>query len=117
MSQALTKDEIYRILATRHSGQDPKILKEISYNLALASTTESSLDGRAAQALKRLQGDTNPPSKVLHQAAQAASHNQRNRCPICKSAMEVVKLLEDQPAYHCVQHKITEPFPKETGGT
>jgi hypothetical protein len=112
MSKSLSKDEIYCILAGTHKDQDPKILKEISYNLALASTTQGSLDERARRALSRINAAPQAASPLVE---QVRSQQQQKKCPICKSAMEIVKLLEGRPAHFCPSHNVTEPLPVESG--
>jgi len=115
MSKPLSKDEIHRILAGRYKDEDPQTIKEISYNLALASTSEGSLNERARLALQRIKSAPQAPSP-LSQQASSQTQGRLNVCPICKSSMETVKLMEDRSAHYCPDHKIVVPFPKETGG-
>ena len=112
MGTPLSKDDIFRVLASRYQDKEPKILKEIAYNLSLASITRSSLEERAARALQQIQSAP-VDYGVLRQAASKSVQNKLSICPICKMGMKIVKLMEDRSAYYCPDHRITVPFPIE----
>jgi adenylate kinase family enzyme len=112
MSKPLTKDEIFKKLMNRYKEKDSKILKEVAYNLCLASTTEASLEERASRALNRIQA-TPRPQEPLKQMAAKQHQNKLSVCGICKMPMKTVKLLEDRSAYYCPDHRVTVPFPKD----
>lgn len=113
MDTPLSRDEIFQVLAGLHQDQDPKVLKEVAYNLSLASTSSSSLEERAARALNRIKASPALPQGVLRSTATKSAHGKLSICPICKMEMKPVKLLEARSAYYCPDHRITVPFPKE----
>jgi len=113
MTKHLTKDEIFRVLASRYQDKDPKTLKEVAYNLSLASVTNSSLEERAARALQQIQSAPIGAGSPLRQAAAKSVHGKLSVCPICKMGMKTVKLMEDRAAYYCPDHRIAIPFPIE----
>jgi len=111
---ALTKDQIFKKLAAKFKDKDEKSLKEVSYNLSLASTvTESNLEEKAAKALEKLQG-SGFLSMPLDHAARMKNKNKLSICPICKMDMQTVKLLEDRRAFYCKDHRIVVPYPTVT---
>jgi hypothetical protein len=106
----LTKEEIYRELSKHYASEPEKILREASYNLALASISGDELMLKASRAIERLKQYGNSPD------ALQASKSQKpvlSYCPICKFEMVSVKLLDDKPAWHCPDHRITVPKPVE----
>jgi hypothetical protein len=108
----LSREEIQKKLTARYSSEDQKTLKEISYNLAVAGTTENNLEIRAAQALKRLKGAApSAAAEALHHASKMTAHNMLSICPICKVGMSPVKIMDDREVYYCAQHRIIQPLP------
>jgi hypothetical protein len=110
---AMTKDQILRKLIQRYPSESTKVLNEVSYNLALASVDESTLETRAAKALDRLRGANHPqhPHSPLTVEAMKNQKQSLSSCPICKHTMKTVKLLEDRNAFYCGDHRIVVPFP------
>lgn len=106
----LKKEEIFKIISSTHKEESPQTLKEVAYNLALASTTTSNLAERAARAVEKLRNQEKPHAP-LTQAAVKQESNSLSICPICKFKMKTVKLLEDRSAFYCQDHKIVVPFP------
>lgn len=114
MSKPLSKDEILKKLVSQYKDKDSKILKEVAYNLSLASVTEASLEDRASRALSRIKAAP-VPQEPLQKVASKANHSKLSVCSICKMPMKTVKLLEDRSAYYCPDHRIAVPFPKDEG--
>lgn len=112
MSKLLSKDQIFKVLRAKFADQNEKTIREISYNLCLANTTESSLEERARRALDKISASP-MGATPLNQSAKSAQHGKLSICPICKMGMKTVKLLEGHPAYYCPDHRITVKFPKE----
>lgn len=107
---ALTKEQIFKKLAQRFKDKDETILKEVAYNLAMASVTEAGLEERAEKALEKLQS-SGFISMPLERAVNSKNKNKLSICPICKMDMQTVKLLEDRNAFYCKDHKIVVPYP------
>lgn len=105
----MSKDEILSKLIEKYASEDRTILKEAAYNLALASTTASNLEERAARALKLLSASKAPTP--LARAATKVQHSAFSNCPICKMGMQTVKLIEDRNAFYCSDHRVVVPFP------
>ena len=108
----LKKDQILKILTQRYQTETPRLLNEVAYNLALASTTEANLDARASRAFDKLRGLVKP-NQPLTEAATRQEANQISVCPVCKCKMKTVKLLDDRNAFYCHDHKIVVPFPSQ----
>jgi hypothetical protein len=106
---ALTRDEIYQKLKAANAEQPEKVLKEVSYNLALAGVTASTLEERAAMALQRIKSEHG--SNALSHEAKKNEKTSLSKCPICRFDMKTVKLLEDRNAFYCPDHRIVVPFP------
>ena len=109
---AMTKNQILQILNQRYPSESPKVLNEVSYNLALASVDETTIDRRAAQALDRLKAAqmVEVQSPLSHEA-QKNKKQALSVCQICKQPMKTVKLLDDRNAFYCGDHRIVVPFP------
>lgn len=107
---ALTKEQIFNKLKQKFKDKDEKLLREVSYNLSIASVTEANLEERAGNALKKLQG-SGFVSMPLDHAVRNRNKNKLSTCPICKMDMQTVKLLEDRNAFYCRDHKIVVPYP------
>lgn len=110
-SRILTRDEILATLRKHHASEEEGVLREASYNLAIASITEDRLLERANQAIERLRASQakGSPLSVARQKSQASIQD----CPICRIAMSSVKLLDDKPAWYCTDHRIVVPKPVE----
>jgi hypothetical protein len=108
----MSKDEILKKLVSKYTSEDAKILKEAAYNLALASTTEANLDERAARALRLLHAaKVHQDQAPLTKSAAKAQSSALSVCPICKTKMRTVKLIEDRDAFYCQDHRVVVPFP------
>ena len=111
----LSREQIQKRLVERYGSEDPKLLKEISYNLTVAGTTEANLESRAELALKRLRAALPcQAGEAMHQATQTTAHNKLSTCPICKTGMRSVKIMDDRQVYFCTQHRVAQPYPIET---
>lgn len=115
-----TRDLIYKALVQRYAAEDAGTLKEAAYNLALAGVTASTelvqadFWSRAEQAVSKIkQGKQTADTRILSEAAKKAYASSLSICPICKSKMNLVKLLEDRQAFYCTDHKICQPLPVE----
>lgn len=108
----LSREDIQKQLNSRYAQEDPKMIREISYNLALAGTVESNLEERAANALKRLKSAASPVEPI-QKAAKTTAHNKLSVCPICKTGMKTVKIMEDRDVYYCTDHRVTVPYPSD----
>ncbi len=109
-SQKPNKEQILSTLRKHHASEDEKVLREVSYNLAIANVAEDRILERAAQAIERLRaGQTKSPLTVAKQRTQASIQD----CPICRIAMSSVKLLDEKPAWYCADHRIVVPKPTE----
>lgn len=111
-SKALNKEQILSTLRKHHASEDESVLREASYNLAMANVTEDTLTERAAQAIQRLRANQikSSPLAVARQKSVTASIQD---CPICRIAMSSVKLLDEKPAWYCADHRIVVPKPIE----
>lgn len=107
----LSKDEIFRTLKKHHASESDETLREVSYNLAIASVEEDNLLDKAATALERVRSRATASPLTQHRKAEGRSELQV--CPICRIAMSSVKLLEDKPAWYCADHRIVVPKPVE----
>jgi hypothetical protein len=111
------RDKIYQALVKRYASESPKALKEVAYNMALAATTsevagsfEDSFWQKAERALERTKHSAQAPSSLSVEANKQA-HKSLASCPICKTKMNLVKLLDDRKSYYCSDHKICQPLP------
>lgn len=111
-SKIPSRDEIYRALRKHHASESEQTLREVSYNLALASVEESSLLDKAAQAIQRISQTAARRSALSEQNDQRKSSDIQH-CVICRMEMRSVKLLEDKPAWFCSDHRIIVPKPIE----
>lgn len=113
------KDSIYRKLIQRYASEEPTVLKEAAYNLSLASAgevVEAEFWNRAEKAVARIkQAQSNKTPNILTEAAKKAYANNKANCPICKTKMNLVKLLEGRPVFYCQDHKVVELLPIEEG--
>ena len=107
-----SRDEIYRKLRKHYASESEQVLREASYNLAIASVEETSLLDKAAQAIQRISQTAAQRSPLASQQAQQRSADIQS-CPICRIAMSSVKLLEEKPAWFCADHRIIVPKPIE----
>jgi hypothetical protein len=107
----LSRDEILNKLIAKYASEDLKNLKEAAYNLALASTTEATLEERAAKALRLLHAAKAQAPSPLTKSAEKATSSFLSVCPICKCKMRTVKLIEDRDAFYCQDHRVVVPFP------
>lgn len=109
------KDKIYRQLVQRYASEEPSILKEAAYNLAVANVVEADLWSKADQAIARIKQAKPKGGSILSEAAKKAYASQLAICPICKAKMNLVKLLDDREVFFCQDHKICQPLPLESG--
>jgi hypothetical protein len=107
----LSRDEILNKLIAKYASEDLKNLKEAAYNLALASTTEATLEERASKALRLLHAAKSQAPSPLTKSAEKAQSSFLSVCPICKCKMRTVKLIEDRDAFYCQDHRVVVPFP------
>lgn len=110
---ALKREEILSKLKVEFKDQDEKLLKEVSYNLALANIDWGSLTLRAQQALDKLKGSKSSPLSALEKEAYKTYSKVLSSCPICKQDMRLVKLMEERPAFYCPDHRVCQPLPAE----
>ena len=108
----LTREQILEKLRERYAQEPETKLREIAYNLTLASTVEANWVERADRAVKRLQGHNLHAQTPLGLEANKNAQAQLSSCPICKFPMRTVKLLEDKDAFFCPDHRVCVPFPK-----
>lgn len=106
------KDDIYKKLIQRYASESPSVLKEAAYNLSIANVVEADFWGKAEQAISRIrQVHTQAKPSILSEAAKKAYSSNLATCPICKTKMNLVKLLEDRESFYCQDHKICQPLP------
>lgn len=110
----MKKDEIYRELVKHYISESPLVLKEAAYNLSMASVVKADFWEKAGKAVARIkESQVLAKPSILSEAAKKAYSSALSICPICKSKMNLVKLLEDREAFYCPDHKIIQPLPCE----
>lgn len=109
----MKREQILARLSQTFKNEKPEDLAEVAYNLSLANAQEASLESRAGAALERLRQRGRSPldSEILTQAQREGG--KFSSCPICRTQMRVVSLLEDRKAWYCETHRICVPVPVE----